>query len=290
MRKMNYTYGITHPGKAHQDEFLAACVLLALGLTAVYRRPVAEEDMQNSHCLVFDQGEAYDPEEGKFDHHHDGNLPCALVLILQHFTGVPVMDMYEALPWLKGVSVMDCDGPVEFSKEKNAEMSVGRLLSLQISPIGLMLVDLFSEEERIDCASSLGITMKRLGSMILEELNSYGEIQERLSRDIRFDEVKGLPILQLPGCDDQKVINSINSWKDERYPDAAVSLTVNPRGGLSMYRFNDHPRVDFNRIRGEADVTFVHANGFLAVVGEGDDHQSQATWDRARELLDKAIE
>lgn len=289
-----YKHAITHPGKAHADDFLSACVLFASGaVDVIYRRDPTLEEIQDPDILVFDQGGYLNPDKGVMDHHQDQTLPCALVLVLEHITGKCKEEIYKALPWVQGLSVLDTQGPVAFAKFKGHDMGVGQLLSLQIDPIGRIMIELAgSEDIWVGYAPDfeLGPTMRYIGQMILDELRTYGQHMDVISKAVRFDEVNGESILMIPGITDQKTISMLNPWKDERFPHAAVSMSPNPRGGLTLYRFNDHPAVDFRRVKDDPRVSFAHANGFMCVVGTGDDHQKKETWDDARELLKIAIQ
>lgn len=99
MKEMNNTAKyVTHPGAAHQDEFLASCLLLAAG-HEVYRG----EAEAPSGAIPFDTG------GGELDHHHlpeGGAGVSALHLVAAHL-GIPLVG-----EWVEVVGVLDC-GPQE---------------------------------------------------------------------------------------------------------------------------------------------------------------------------------
>ena len=58
---------------------------------------------------------------------------------------------------------------------------------------------------------------------------------------------------------------ALSQFVDSKHIDVAFTVIPDDRGdGWTLYRFNDHPRVDFNLIKGNEGVVFVHKNGFIA--------------------------
>ena len=90
---------ITHPGSAHKDDFLSACVLLAtLADAELYRREPSQADLDDAQTFVIDVGMEYDPQRRNFDHHQDPALPCAFHLLMQHL-GLPSTFLAGTGPW-----------------------------------------------------------------------------------------------------------------------------------------------------------------------------------------------
>ncbi|MEM9026661.1 MAG: hypothetical protein AAGB06_06970, partial [Verrucomicrobiota bacterium] len=92
--------------------------------------------------------------------------------------------------------------------------------------------------------------------------------------------------IEVPGQLESKVIfierneklptdptQGLSFFLKEKAIEASVVAVVSPdsRGlGYGLRRYEDHPKIDFNRISGENDVHFVHKSGFLAKVNATD--------------------
>ena len=51
----------------------------------------------------------------------------------------------------------------------------------------------------------------------------------------------------------------------EHVGSCAFAASHDPRGeGTTLYRCDDHPRIDFRLIKDDPEVIFAHANGFIA--------------------------
>ena len=113
---MSYTV-ITHSGKAHIDEILAAAAL------AVHRGEYPDEIRRMSsndaaemvaagnvpaNCWVIDCGLEYSPERRLFDHHQDIELPSAALMLFTHL--FPELEGTELHAYFKLVSRVDTRG------------------------------------------------------------------------------------------------------------------------------------------------------------------------------------
>lgn len=278
---MNTDLIITHPGRAHTDEFLACCVLLAeldpeYAVEIHRRNPCPIEDVD---AYWVDVGKIYDTWELRFDHHQNPLLPCSLVLVLQYLSEMTETELNDLLPWLKAVNEMDCKGPKSQAEKYN--LTVPQFFSLQVNPVGQTLVDLFGDQTVVERDSSLGNIMTRIGESILKQIETVAErrkeLQERCARLTLPVGDKVYQIVVLPPKEGEKNPQDQLSWWQRNFaPDAVVSVSANPRGGFMLYRIDDAPGVDCHRLEGKPGVSFVHANGFLAVVD---------TWERAMEYL-----
>jgi len=68
---------LVHDGKAHQDDFLAACVCIYKLNAPAFREKFKEEDLKNPNCWVLDQGRSFDTTLNNFDHHQIKKEICA---------------------------------------------------------------------------------------------------------------------------------------------------------------------------------------------------------------------
>jgi len=84
----NFELLATHGGKWHADDVLGRCLTLYLGFPGQFVRLQEKPSaalLNNTRALIWDIGLEYNPILNNFDHHQDGNLPCACVLMLRHF-------------------------------------------------------------------------------------------------------------------------------------------------------------------------------------------------------------
>lgn len=94
----NFTHLLTHAGKFHADEVLGRALTIVLGFPGEFIRtnePTANQ-IHDPKVLVWDIGERYNTILNNYDHHQDGKLPAACVLLLRHFYPAgPVRDILE---------------------------------------------------------------------------------------------------------------------------------------------------------------------------------------------------
>lgn len=78
---------VTHDGLHHADDCLCRAITIAEGITGKFIRvrDVPPEHLRDTKVLVFDRGRSYNPLLHNFDHHQDGTLPAACILMLRHF-------------------------------------------------------------------------------------------------------------------------------------------------------------------------------------------------------------
>jgi hypothetical protein len=276
---------IVHGGQAHADDTLACAVLAARypGIH-IHRRVPTKGEMEDPKVLCVDIGMQYDPRKGNFDHHQGGGEVegrCAFHLILRDmFPGVSDEYLLEALPWLGTVNHLDCHGPKAMADTLGIAVPV--LFKAQFNPIGQMLIGLFGSKDQHGPDTPVYSVLQSLGETILKEVESFGYRQKELSSRIHMNVCKGLQVLHLPPKEGEKnPQEGLSVWQRKNAPEAGISVSVNLRGGISLFRIDDHPRVDFCKLEGKAGVSFVHANGFIAVVD---------TWEQAVMLLEHAIE
>ena len=78
---------ITHPGRAHKDDFLAICLLISRAPAPILRGEPSPEDLADPTLAVIDVGGEHEPARMNFDHHQwsrDRAPTCALSLVLDH--------------------------------------------------------------------------------------------------------------------------------------------------------------------------------------------------------------
>lgn len=140
-------------------------------------------------------------------------------------------------------------------------------------PIAEVVLRVFSRVKVIEPGDLLHDALVMLGSELLEFLREQKEFIEK-AKNAEVFEVKGLKVVKLSENVPVRFVKKVHS-------DVAIVVQPNQRepGKLSVTRIDDHPRVDFNRVRDMQGVIFVHATGFMAVVEPG----------ALDEILEKAI-
>lgn len=80
---------VSHLSPRHLDDFCAISLLLTsypdAKIEYVHPQKVPQNYLQDKEVLLVDVGGEYNPNKNNYDHHHDRNVPCALILVLRHF-------------------------------------------------------------------------------------------------------------------------------------------------------------------------------------------------------------
>ncbi len=266
---------ITHPGRAHRDDFLAVCWLLGdiTAPTSVLRREPTKEDLRDT-TYVLDCGGEYDPSYRNFDHHQfpkDHPPTCALQLLLEYDLGKEAA--HQAFPWLFTTGLIDSKGMAAAAAHHNVPLE---LFAKGSSPVESLILGLFSEVFLLDPGDALHKVMTALGIAMWERARGFGDAVTSVKAEVVA--VNGVDVLV---ADAQTVL----SLKSPNYlpevmeikrkeavaagfaPVASISPNIDSRGpGWTIYRYDDNPLIDLNRIRDDSRVSFVHANGFIAKV------------------------
>ncbi len=262
---------LTHPGSAHKDEFLACCVLVSQHPVAIQRREPEPSDLDNPSVCVVDVGEAHDPKTSNFDHHQfpRDNVPtCSLSLVLQH------LDLYEDAQafcdWLEPAEWFDCRGANGTARWLGVERDIIGKLS---SPIDITLLRRFAAQDLHSPDQPLWQVMRMIGEDLVDYLKSLRSRLNfihthaetwRIENDgasiqavflPRTNPLPEEPSLGLPRYIEEKGL--AETAHAMVYPDRRSD-------GYGLSRYNDHPQMDFTRIRNEPDVHFAHAAGFVA--------------------------
>lgn len=261
---------LTHPGHAHRDEFMACCMALSELNVPVERRTAMAQDLDNPRILVLDQGRRYEPDFNNFDHHHfpkDAPATCALSLILRH------MGIYEAakevFPWLTFTEIVDSKGPQVVSRDLLGISSDQLVWTL--SPVESHILTEFGKYEYIGMKESLYTLMRGLGVSKREYLDKVFDRLDTLSKGAaKVSDFKGIKMVDVTTiAHDDHPILGLELWCRKHHPSVGISISWDDRsgdngGGFCLYRRNDHPSVDFSRLKDLPEIVYVAANGFLA--------------------------
>lgn len=261
---------VTHPGGAHKDDLLAACVLIAHHGCPVVRREPTEDELQDPTVAIVDVGGSHDAGLSNFDHHHfprEHPPTCALSLVLD------ALGLYEdALrfcDWLEPAEWFDSRGP-----KKTAEwLGVPRrAISRLNSPIDMTLLRRFAASPEHQPGEVLYEYMRLVGEDVVGYLRDVrASIDLVAQQSERWSVNAGSEVIEtvfLPRSEDEP---DEPSGSVARYVRAAgleqqIGATVYPdrRGsGYGISRYEDDPRLDFSLVEGEPDVHFAHKSGFV---------------------------
>lgn len=279
---------VTHPGAAHRDDLLSVAVVLGLSdKIPVERRIATDQDLEDTHVVVLDQGGRHDPQLRNFDHHQfpaDAEVSCTLHLLLRHLSLLSAAE--RVWPWLEWTLVLDARGPQalarameeylahpgEPTKTENDER--GRVRARDVlrrlsSPVETSLLRVLSRTSRIGHEDPLHILLADMGRDLLDELTKLPARLARFDREASWLDLRGVDVLALGGAPITALdVSALEVWLiDQSRSETAVLVLRDDRGdGWKLVRRNDHPQVDFRRIAGHPGVGFVHPTGFLAIV------------------------
>lgn len=265
---------VSHPGPGHRDDFMAVCLLLAVADwpgPRIFRREPTQEDIDDPTVAVVDVGRRHMPERLNFDHHQfgRGTVCCAVDLVLQWLGYQP--EVYrEIFAWAEFTSRLDSTGP-KATAEWLGITSDGLLKT--ISPIETSLIRWWSDMSTGVPETALFDVMERIGK---EKLDYIEKVQTRLVQLekaplVDLDVVTSRTLSSLLDLRhisrDADPIMGVEIFLKRKGLDKTVFVTVSQdqRGeGVSLFRRNDDPRIDFGHLRGHPDISFVHATGFVA--------------------------
>lgn len=242
---------ITHPGKAHFDEFLAISLILASDgedtRFTIERRNPTEEELDDPDVWVIDIGERHEPNLRNFDHHQDLDLPVSFVLVADHLGLTETLCQY---PWWSFKDRIDRFGPLNVAREMGVET-----IAPAYSPFESWFLTLFQ-----DSPVMVYHLMYLFGRSLLEEA-------EKLSISMKFWE--GCEVVQVRG---KRVMIGLtdDSTGAQLYCDGLedppdISLTYDNRGeGWKIFRFNGCECVDFSVLENRPEMIFAHKGGFVA--------------------------
>lgn len=267
---------VTHPGKAHADDFLACAVALAAqdtwGTTTIYRREPTQDDLDDPKTWVIDVGRKHDPEKNNYDHHQMQGVPkCALTLVLEGL----VLDMdlcREALPWLASVEHLDALGPVAAAKrladvhgiECQPNMLADALMQSQ-SPVQGALLELFGKWMQVPPESFLHDVLLVVGKHILRTIDDYQFAMSKLNR-CPVLEIEGLKVLDIRHQFAPDEPSFYEQWVRKNAPSIAIVAMRSNRDAGNVVLVRREPfadKIDFHKCRDMKYVTFAHANGFM---------------------------
>lgn len=259
---------VVHDGRAHADDFLAACVCRHRLGFPVYRQACDESMLEDPSVWILDQGRRFEPSLRNFDHHQINEETCSFTMVLDHFYGPSYR---EYMPNLRYVEIFDSYGP-----KRAAEFAGIREDSLDLvtSPIHTSLLKTFSKIEG-EVKSPFVELMGQLGEEICHQIEIKEELIWILSNQATMFEYDGIRILDTTACMMPDGMGHdhlpTKMWCKRNGLDPEVILNIDSRGnGYRMVSIN----TDSLRFVPNPKSTFTHNSGFLTVFADLMDYQS----------------
>lgn len=258
---------VVHGGRAHADDFLAACVCHHKLNLPVYRVDFEDRMLGDSSTWILDQGRRFEPNFRNFDHHQIEEEICAFTMVLDFFYGE---EYREYMPNLRYLEIFDSYGPkraAEFAGIKE------EAIDLTSSPIHTSLLKAFSKIEG-EVGDSFLCVMKEIGREICDQIETKKELLEILSNQANLFEYEDVLILDTTCCAVPEGMAHdqlpTKTWCKKRGVNPEVILNVDARGnGYRMVSIN----ADSLRFLPNEMCSFTHNSGFLAVFPNLMDYQ-----------------
>ena len=251
---------ITHGGPAHRDDLLSVAIALATeeGIECVCRRELTTAELGDPEILVLDVGGEHSPAMNNFDHHQlgrDDAPACALSLYLG---ARGLLKSFSRLEWFAPTVEIDARGP--FAWAKTAKM--GSFPFELLSPVEAFLLGEFSKESELRPGHALWGLLESLGCSLVRQARNLAHQIEHLRATTFSTECRGVGVLVhknvLPAGPAATLL------RKEHYPEAAIQISRDDRGpGWTLFRYDDHPAVDFSVLGGQPGVVFAHPVGFM---------------------------
>lgn len=255
------TYVVTHPGKAHRDDFLSCCLLIAKhDVNSIERREPSKSEFSDKNVVIVDVGLQLDPANRNYDHHQrsrDAEPFCALSAVIKH--ELKMEKEFRLHSWVEFTERVDSKGPHATSSYYGWD----EFPFVTTSPIESVLLDIFGQTTFVQHGSELFGMMRMIGEQIMAYVSEYAERLYCCEKQCIAVEVDGLCGVAMLGPVD--LVPFINAVKMKKFPDAVFSLTLDDRGdGMCLYRFDDYPGLDFYKLEGLSGIEFAHKGGFIA--------------------------
>lgn len=258
---------VVHDGRAHADEFLAACVCHHRLNLPVTREAFKEEMLSDPECWVLDQGRRHEPALHNFDHHHLEQEICSFTMVLDYFYGREYRDY---MPNLRFIEIMDSYGP---SRAAQFAGTTQESLEITTSVIHSSLLKAFSEINGPVLSPFIDI-MRMMGGEICRQIEDSKKLFDALSDNHLMLDISGIKVLDTTRCEPPSGYNHdqlpTKTWCKARGLEPLVILTKDTRtkGAFRLVSIN----TDSVRFMENPKSHFTHASGFLTSFMNYGDH------------------
>jgi len=257
---------ITHNGKAHMDELVAAALLCLtrdrqpdeiLRLDSREAEVLVRENTLEEDDWVLDCGMVFDPERRLFDHHQDGELSSSALLIFDHF--FPELQESRIHETIQLLSRVDTKGLQSLNDYMNLDESKSYWSFSQ---------KLLTKGFELDPPDTLRMVTEVLkDSLRFERLRNKALLwldSPEHTEIVNFGPYKVLNYLVLPPEDLVSPLRSADKdLVDELGIIAVASFDDNNTSGKALFRtVHGQDLLDFTRAVPDRTV-FCHPGGFL---------------------------
>jgi hypothetical protein len=268
---------VTHPGKAHRDEFLACCLILhrchADGRAIhIERRLVHVDDLADPETWVVDTGEDHDPTMLNFDHHQLINSErCALDLVMIHLYGESSYELYKRDNlWLHQTSLHDIHGGAHAASRLGLNQFAYKSLR---SPVEQAIMSRFEKMFIVAPESYMHHTMLEQGRVLHASIADATTNVMDIFADVPVTTCGGVRVMDIRNAPNSARMtrSNTNRYASIAKIDVSIGLSSRSSGCYALYRFPwATEKVDFKKIT-LGEVSFVHQSGHYAVVGTPSD-------------------
>lgn len=256
---------ITHPGKAHHDDFLACCVCAYKLELPIFRLDWTEEHLKDPSVWVIDQGFKFEPSLHNFDHHQLTQEICSFTMILDYFYDKKYREIF---PGLRYIEICDSYGP------KRAADFVGasqESLNMATSPISSAMIKFFGGFSG-EVKDPLYSVIKEIGEEICSQIETKDFLLSCLDSH-KFFEVCGVKVLDITNCNPPEGFLPCN-LPTKTY---CKNSGLNPDIILSKDSVQEGYRMivvktDFLRFLPSDKSYFTHASGFMTGFSKYEDY------------------
>ncbi|MEM4183386.1 MAG: MYG1 family protein [Candidatus Caldarchaeum sp.] len=259
---------VTHGGNAHRDDFLTCAILLEKYPACTIIRTDDKKTIASADIVV-DVGGVYDPAGKRYDHHQDLNLPCSLILVLEHEFGIKKYP--QAIRFL--------DHADRFGLDKAKSMFNQTVMPSMIENAVLAW---FSEQKEIPQWSNAWFMLLNIGRGLYKELRDYNECANVVWSDVkngitdfmRYDLPAGVILITSKNI---RTDTLIQVFADNHERIIGIIKPSTRGGGFEIISANNNPVFRPANITVFPEI-FTHKTGFLRVV--------DASWDEITSRID----
>jgi hypothetical protein len=274
---MNRIKIVTHPGRAHRDEYLSCCAIIyhvyrSGNLAYIERRIPGDSDLANPDTWVIDTGGVHDPQRRNFDHHQEDETlsdKCALDLVLAELLPENQMKLFKITQsWLRVTALHDNSSVTETAAALRIPLQA--YVSTR-SPVEKAMLQMFSELVVIHPESPLYHVMRETGRLLFVEAERLSvDLEDRLSVVPAPFQHAGLRVWDIRQAwrdsSDHLELALVNQAASKRCVDVIIGRNMR-QATTGMYRTHiGTAKLDMTRLKGMPGVRFFHKNGFYVVL------------------------
>lgn len=253
---------VVHRGRAHVDDFLAACVCLHKTSMPLFRMDADSATLDDPSCWVLDQGMRFEPHLHNFDHHHLAERICSLTMVLDYF--------YDAsyrlhFPQLAYIEIHDSAGSSKAGRFAGLPYEG---LEISSSLMQHLLLKSFSKiEGRVE--DPFASIMSSMGGELCGRIEELPMLISELDNKAKIIDFYGFKVLDVTNCLSEEPDRlPTKSWCEVRGIAPSLILTRDSRkkGQTRMVSVNKSIRFIQN-----PDCKYTHPSGFLTVFEKFED-------------------